>query len=212
MREAGAMRSSVRTAGGRAAGAIGVAIVTAAMGLVGCQDMQPGGPGPVTGGYGYGYPPPPPPPRPMEQGFDAQAFAWSVNGGPGSIAGRIAYRSVSGEKWTCAGQTIALIPATAYSAERMQALYGSQGRAVVPAAEVQSRNAQRPGVDYGRYVRTATCDARDGFGFARLPVGAYFLIARARPHGHAVGPNEGVVIMQKLDIGPGVTHLMLPSG
>ena len=186
----------------------GIGLATGALALAGCADMQPNGPGPVTGApYGYA----PPPPRTMEGGFSPQEFAWSVNGGPGEIGAHVAYRSVSGERWTCAGQVIALIPATRYSAERMQALYGSQGRAVVPAAEVRSRNAAQPGVDYGRYVRTATCDSHDGFGFARLPVGPYFLIARARPRGHNAGPNDGVVIMQRLDIGPGLTRLSLPA-
>ena len=186
----------------------GIGLVLGALALAGCADMQPNGPGPVTGApYGYA----PPPPRPMEGGFSPQEFAWSVNGGPGEIGAHVAYRSVSGERWTCAGQVIALIPATRYSAERMQALYGSQARAVVPAAEVRSRNAAQPGVDYGRYVRTATCDSHDGFGFARLPVGPYFLIARARPRGHNAGPNDGVVIMQRLDIGPGLTRVSLPA-
>ncbi len=181
--------------------------VLGALALAGCADVQPYGPGPVTGGaYGYA----PPPPRQME-GFDPQEFAWSVNGGPGEIGARVAYRSVSGERWTCAGQVIALIPATRYSALRMQVLYGSQARAIVPAAEVRSRNAAQPGIDYGRYVRTGSCDTHDGVDFARLPIGPYFLIARARPRGHNAGPNDGVVIMQRLDVGPGLTRVSLPT-
>ena len=180
-----------------------------AAGLTGCADMQPNGPGPVTGGYGY--PPPPPPPRPVQGGFNPQEFDWSVNGGPGAIAAHVAYRSMSGERWTCSGQVIALIPATRYSAERMEVLYGSRSQAIVPAAEVRGRNAARPGVDYGRYVRTASCDVHDAFSFARLPAGPYFLVARARPRGHEAGPNDGVVIMQRLDVGPGPIHLSLPA-
>ncbi len=181
-----------------------------ALALSGCQEYQPTGPALVGGPYDYP-PPPPPPPRPVESGFNPQEFAWSVNGGPGAVAGKVAYRSVSGERWTCSGQTIALIPATRYSSERMQVLYGSQGRALVPAAEVRSRNATQPGVDYGRYVRTATCDARDAFSFARLPVGGYFLVARARPRGHEPSPGEGVVIMQRLEVGPEVVRLSVPQ-
>ena len=190
-------------------GAVPAAVALGALALAGCADFQPNGPGPVTGGYGY--PPPPPPPRAVQGGFSPQEFDWSVNGGPGAVAGRVAYRSVAGERWTCSGQVIALIPATRYSAERMDVLYGSRARAIVPAADVRSRNAAQPGVDYGRYVRTASCDARDAFSFARLPVGPYFLIARARPRGHDAGPNDGVVIMQRLDIGPGLTRVSLPT-
>ena len=187
---------------------LGVALAASA--LAGCQDMQSGGPAPA-GGYGYGYPPPPPPPPPpVEGGFRPQEFAWSVAPGPGSVIGRVAYRSVSGERWTCSGQTIALIPATPYSAERMEVLYGSRSSAVIPAAEVRSRNAAQPGVDYGRYVRTAACDGHDAYSFAHLQPGPYFLIARARPRGHAAGPNEGVVIMQRVDVTPGPTRLSVP--
>jgi hypothetical protein len=153
----------------------------------------------------------PPPPGAAQEGFSPQAFDWSVNGGPGALAAHVAYRSVSGERWTCSGQVIALIPATRYSAERMQVLYGSQANAIIPAAQVRSRNAPPPDARLSQYVRTATCDAHDGFSFARLPVGPYFLIARARPHGHDAGPNDGVVIMQRLDVGPGLTRLTLPA-
>ena len=186
------------------------AMLVGALALAACEDMQPNGPGPTMAG-GYGYPPAPQAPRSVQGGFSPQDFAWSVNGGPGAIAARVAYRSVSGERWTCSGQVIALIPATRYSAERMQVLYGSQSRAIVPAVAVRSRNATQPGVDYGRYVRTASCDAHDAFSFARLPVGPYFLVARARPRGGGAGPNDGVVIMQRLDIGPGLTRVSLPT-
>ena len=129
-----------------------------------------------------------------------------------SLVGRVAYHSAAGERWTCAGQTTALIPAVRYSGERMRVLYGSDSHAVVPAAQVRGRNAEEPGVDYGRYVRTAACDAHDAFSFARLPSGPYFLIARARPRSHAAGPNEGVVIMQRIDLAPGPTRVSLPLG
>lgn len=196
-------RAVVRT------GAVTSVLALGAVVLAGCADMQPDGPGPVMGApYGYA---PPPPPRMAPSGFNPQEFAWSASPGPGEIAARVAYRSVSGERWTCAGQVIALIPATRYSAERMQVLYGSQVRAIVPAAEVRSRNAAPPDARFAQFVRTVTCDAHDGFGFARLPVGPYFLIARAHPRGRTAGPNDGVVIMQRLDIGPGLTRVSLPA-
>ena len=199
-------------------GRLGRLAATAAIGLAAaaCQDLQPGGPVNVAGGYGYappGPPPIPPPPPPEAQtSFTPRDFAWSVGQGPASLVGRVAYRSAAGERWTCAEQTVALIPAVRYSGERMRVLYGSDVRAVVPAAEVRTRNAEQPGVDYGRYVRTAACDAHDAFSFAHLPSGPYFLIARARPRGHAAGPNEGVVIMQRIDLSPGPTRLTVPQG
>ena len=199
------MRSTALTVGAGAA--------LAALALAGCQDMQPGGPASASGRAPYSFPPPPPPPPPgpMEAGFSAQDFAWSVGAGAGALGGRVGYHAVSGERWTCSGQTIALIPATRYSAARMIVLYGSQDRAVVPAATVKGRNAERPGIDYGRFVRTATCDAHDAFSFAGLPPGPYFLVARARPPGHAGGSSEGVVVMQRVDVAPGPTRIVVPQ-
>ena len=189
----------------------GVAVLVT-LALAGCADTL-GGPAPIGGApYGYPPPPPPPPPRPVQQpGFSPQEFAWSVGQGPGALSGRISYRSVSGARWTCAGQTIALIPATRYSAARMAVLYGSRDHAIVPKADVQAHNAAEPGVDYGAYVRTASCAAHDAFSFAHLPIGPYFLIAGAHPYGRAAGPNDGVVIMQRVDIAPGPTRIVVPQ-
>jgi hypothetical protein len=197
--------------------ALGVAAF-AALGLAGCEDMLNGPAAPEGYGQGYGYPPaayrprPAPPPGPVQPpAFSPQEFAWSVGQGSGVLSGRVAYHAQSGEHWTCAGQAIALIPATRYSAARMLELYGSQDRAVTPRAVVQARNTASPGVDYGAYVRTSACSAKDGFSFGRLPPGPYFLIAGAHPRGRPAGPNDGVVILQRVDIAPGPTRIVVPA-
>jgi hypothetical protein len=195
----------------------GVALMAAlgavGCGLAGCEDTLNGPAAPIGRPYGYAPPPPPPSPsgRPLQPGFSSQEFAWSVGEGAGALSGRIAYHAQSGEHWTCAGQAIALIPTTRYSAARMMVLYGSQDRAVTPKAAVQARNAASPGVDYGAYVRTSACSAKDGFGFSRLPPGPYFLIAGAHPRGRPAGPNDGVVILQRVDIAPGPTRIVVPQ-
>jgi hypothetical protein len=190
----------------------GAAALVVAVALSGCDSLEPAGPGP-TGYGGYGPPPPYPPARGQGEasGFNPGAFAWSQGEGPGELAGKVAYRAQSGERWTCATQTIALIPATRYSAERMQVLYGSRDEAVLPAAEVRARNAQSPGVDYGRFVKTASCDGHDAFSFAGLQPGPYFLVARARPKGSPPGPDEGVVVMQRVQVGSGLLKLVVPA-
>lgn len=185
----------------------------AAVALAGCEDTL-NGPAAIGGGpYGYTPPPPPPPPpsRVLQPAYNAQEFAWSVGQGPGALSGRVAYNAVSGERWTCSGQAIALIPATRYSAARMLALYGSQDRATTPKTVVQQRNAASPGVDYGAYVRTSACSAKDGFGFSHLPAGPYFLIAGAHPKGRPAGPGDGVVVLQRVDIAPGPTRIVVPQ-
>src|SRR5579875_1754562 len=126
---------------------VAVAVLVAGLALSGCEETQlpyPGAPPPPPGAPFYR---PAPPAAPAQQGFSPQEFAWSQGVGPASVVGRVAYHAVAGEHWTCSGQTIALIPATRYSAVRMFELYGSQDQAVVPASTVRTRNAERPGVD-----------------------------------------------------------------
>jgi hypothetical protein len=186
----------------------------AALGLAGCEDTL-NGPAPIGGGPERYAPPPAPraasPGRPTPPGFDPREFSWSTGEGPGGLSGRVAYHAASGEHWTCVGQAIALIPVTRYSAVRMLELYGSQDRAVTPKATVQARNAASPGVDYGAFVRTSACSTKDGFTFTRLPAGPYFLIAGAHPKGRPAAPSDGVVILQRVDIAPGPTRIVVPQ-
>ena len=152
-----------------------VAIAALGLSAAGCQDLQPGGPAPATGGgYGYGYTPvpaplPPPPPPSAPTGFNPQDFAWSIGQGPSSLIGRVAYRSESGERWTCASQTIALIPAVRYSGERMRVLYGSDSHAVLPGGGgAQPATPRSRASTTAAMCRTAACDAHDAFSFARI--------------------------------------------
>lgn len=180
---------------------LGLALaVTAAVLVAGCENGLGGPAGPS----GYNPPPPPPPPAPLRPtqapGFDPSDFAWSSAVGANAVIGRVAYHAASGAVWSCAGQTIALIPRARYSAARMRALYESDDHAIVPVGEVKARDAAQPGVDYGRFVRTAVCDARNGFVFEHLPDGSFFIIARAVPHDKAVAANAGVVVMQRVEV------------
>ena len=188
-----------------------IATLAAAALLAGCDTPQFGGPGPVAG-----YPPPPPPPRfgppppPPRDGFDVDAFAWSAAPGGNAVIGRVLYHSASGALWSCVGQTVALIPRVRYSAQRMRVLYGSDDHAIAPFADVKARDAASPGVDYGRFVRTAVCDARNGFVFSHLPDGGFFVIARSRPR-RGPAAEDGVVVMQRVDVRDGAAlRITLP--
>ncbi|MGC1300795.1 MAG: hypothetical protein WA840_00340 [Caulobacteraceae bacterium] len=174
---------------------LALAVLSAAL-VAGCETTGEGG----LGGPANVAPPPPPPPPGPTAGFDPMEFAWSSAPGPDAVIGHVQYHAVSGALWTCTGQTIALIPRTRYSAARMRSLYGSDDHAVVPVGVVKAHDAARPGVDYGRFVRTAACDSHNGFVFDHLPDGGFFIIARAVPHGQVAGPNEGVVVMQRIEV------------
>jgi hypothetical protein len=181
--------------------------------LAGCESAGLNGPGPVSA---YAPPPPPPPsygPPAVGGGFDPNEFAWSSAVGSNAVIGRVLYHAGDGSTWSCTGQTVALIPRTRYSAGRMRALYGSDERAVAPVAAVKARDAATPGVDYGRFVRTAVCDTRNGFVFSHLPDGAFFVIARAKPHRGSAAADDGVVVMQRVEVRDGAgLHVTLPVG
>jgi hypothetical protein len=188
---------------------LGLALAVMAAALVaGCETAGEGG---LAGPAGYG--PPPPPLRPAQpmSGFDPGEFAWSSAPGPDAVIGRVPYHAANGAVWTCSGQTIALIPRTRYSSARMRTLYESDDHAIAPVGEVKARDAAQPAADYGRFVRTAVCDARNGFEFDHLPDGGFFVIARAVPHTKPVAANEGVVVMQRVEVRNGAQlKIMLP--
>ena len=147
----------------------------------GCAEITPEGPA------APGVPPPPPPPPtfrpPAPQGvtittpFKAEDFAWSVRPGTARIQGLTA-RTAS-----CAGNAVALTPATPYSSERMRALYGSVEYAVLPIEVVRSKTILNDNPAMRGYVRAARCDATGAFYFEKLPAGPYFIIAEVNDAG-----------------------------
>lgn len=179
---------------------LSVAVVAACL-LAACATTNPPLRGPIA-------PPPPPPPPPTP----AEEFSWSTGRGANALSVTIAYRPSAAEQWSCAGQAVALMPETSYSRGRMMALYGSADRALQTVAQVRARSAANPGPDYSQFVRSTSCDPQDGFGFAGLPDGAYFIIALVRQVRPA-NATGGMVIMQRVELRGGAPiRMVLPQG
>lgn len=123
--------------------------------------------------------------------FRVQDFAWSEATGRNSLAGRVAYRD-----WSCAGGAVGLTPDTPYSRSRVARLYGSTEKAVLPVADVRSRQVGEARDDYSRFVRQTRCDAQGRYRFEGLPDGSWFLIGRARP----ADGGEGVALMRRVTV------------
>ncbi len=113
------------------------------------------------------------------------------------------------------------MPRTPSTDLRMQALYGSAQRALEPVSDVRAHSSAVRGPDPGPYVRTSTCGAHSRFAFEGLPNGGYFVIARvhlesgrldsAHKDGEAPVSDEGLALMQKVELTGGVTRqLLLP--
>ena len=141
--------------------------------VAGCAETKLEGPAPSL-------PPPPPPPPPQAAAptgiviatpFRADDFAWSVKPGTARIQGLTAQGA------SCAGHPVALTPATPYSRERIQDLYGSVDYAVVPIGAVRAKVFANDNPAMRGYVRSTPCDQGGTFVFDKLAPGPYFIIA-----------------------------------
>ena len=140
--------------------------------------------------------PPPPPPPEVSQGpapaFSAGDFAWSVQRGSASIRGSVDY----GHGFSCAGQPVVLVPVAPYSRWRILQLYGSDDHAVLPVAEVRSRQANRPSDAFSAYSKRTSCDGDGRFAFMGLPAGSWYVIAIAQP---PPGQGQLMAIMRRIE-------------
>ncbi len=164
-----------------------VLVVLSALTLAACSTM---GSGP-----GY-YPPPPappmaPPPPPPP---------------PGAIEGHGAFR-LAGGRASCAGFSVALMPDTPRYHRRVEALYGSVGRAMEPVSEVKARSARLPASPDTAPIASASCDAHGAFTFPNLVSDRYFLIAHVKVRPAQVG-HDDYVVLQPVGVEPGQTTVV----
>jgi hypothetical protein len=159
--------------------------------VAGCETMAPVPPPPA---------PPPPPPRAqitIQTPYHAEEFAWST------AVGTARLRGTTAPGRSCAGNAVALTPDTAYSRERIRALYGSIEAASIPVEQVRSRIIANDSPDMRRFIRVARCDANGVFDYENLPAGGFFAIAEVSDPG---GPR---VVMRHVAIRSGLL-LVLP--
>lgn len=123
-----------------------------------------------------------------DDSFDAGDFAWSTQGGSGSIDGRVDYRA-GGVAYNCSG-SVGLVPDTPYTRSRFRMLYGSTDRAAVPEEVVRARNVPDPNADYRAFTRSDACSA-NRFDFAGLPDGSWFVIVPVS------GPDGGRMVLMR---------------
>jgi hypothetical protein len=136
--------------------------------------------------------PPPPPPPPVNE------FAWSVKPGRNAIDG-LAVWTRDGKRFSCAGQSVALMPETPYTRNRMVELYGSDEQAIRTVAEVRA-HATPQTRDIKAYVRPAQCDNLGAFSYQGLPDGAWFVIVRA-----SSASGDEVVALRRVRVSGGAT-------
>ena len=149
---------------------------------------------------------PPPAPPPSPDAFRAQDFSWASVPGTNRIDGVLVHR-VGNVRYSCTGSSVVLMPDTAWSRRRMNALYGSSSVAAVPVDIVRSRTTPAP-PELGRFVRASPCTA-DRFSFSGLPDGAWYVITVSKP---AQGSGAQVAVMRRVETRGGrPTQVVLPG-
>ena len=98
-------------------------------------------------------------------------------------------------RYSCQGASVILTPETPWSRRRMEVLYLSADRAVLPPDEVRARTPEAPPGDSTPYIKRAVCDADGRFSFAHLPAGAWYVITIAKPVG---GDGASLAIMKRV--------------
>ena len=137
--------------------------------------------------------------------FEAdKAREMSQEKGNNTIKGSALMRQDGGCIVTCAGDTVDLIPATAYANERMQITCGSILRGFLDARSMrQTIKFSLDPPEYMVFRRKSTCDALGFFKFEEVPDGEYFLTTAIT---WSVGSStQGGFLMLRVEVKGGKT-------
>lgn len=108
--------------------------------------------------------------------FEADAVAFVKGKGNNTVKGSAFLKTRGGDVKTCAGNDVVLIPVTPYSAERMQAIYGTTSHGVKGILEMSDIHFDNDDPRYQEYKINAMCNQHGDFVFTQVPNGEYFLI------------------------------------
>jgi hypothetical protein len=105
--------------------------------------------------------------------FKPREAAYVLKQGQALITGEAFIIGRNGKPVYAAGETIRLVPATAYARARFRILY--QGRKFIPANRIPRVT---PAPEYSKYTRTTVSNARGKFEFDNVAAGDYFITAQ----------------------------------
>lgn len=137
----------------------------------------------------------------LSSGFDKVQAARTINAlGSGRITGNAHMYKSTGERVTCAGVDVVLIPATAYAAERMKALYGSSQSGF---NATRAYNFVPDVSDFHDLIIRSKCDADGRFVFDRLGAGAFYVVTAVRWSENTLTRGQGGSLMQRVSLRKG---------
>lgn len=146
--------------------------------------------------------------------LDPSDVAWGTTKGTAGLRGSAVLRPPGGEVRTCAGATVALLPDSAYTRDRLLRLYGSLERGRNDLAAGNARRIEPADPAYARAVRTTTCDIHGRFAFSALPEGIWYVTTSVtwRTRGNDPASQAGAALMQRVTLKPaGVLKVDLGS-
>lgn len=109
---------------------------------------------------------------PIEAAFDPKAAEFALKPGTGTIDGQAFLRRDQGRLVTAAGERVFLIPATSYTMERFNRMFGGEYRSYY------GNEVAAPPDDYYRFRREAKVDMSGRFTFSNLSAGRYIVATR----------------------------------
>lgn len=141
--------------------------------------------------------------------FDPAQTKKMLEQGSGSIKGSALIRQNAGGVVTCAGEEVALIPATEYSRERVQAIYGSDNGGYKPIFGSRNVVFENDNQAYQSYMRKTHCDAQGFFRFDNVAKGDFYIGTRVAWLVQSI-PNGGH-LSQRVSLGEGETKTIVMS-
>ena len=115
------------------------------------------------------------PPK-MNQSFEYKDVEWVHEKGTAIVTGQAFLKTVGGDVKTCAGNTIKLVPSSAYSDERIKYVYGNSDTGYYPQMTFLGKRLPEAPSSYYEYVLNSICDANGNFEFNDVPEGNFYLL------------------------------------
>jgi hypothetical protein len=134
----------------------------------------------------------------LSSGISPAEIEWSRKTGANTVAGN-AIRKSGTATHTCAGQSVNLVPDSAYARARMTAIFGNDTRGT-RAASLGPVKFDRDDPLYVSTLRTTRCDASGSFSFARVPDGIWYATTSVKWGDSQGGGAEGGSMMQRVDV------------
>lgn len=136
--------------------------------------------------------------------FDSTKAKAMLGEGENSLRGSVVMKKRDGSVVTCAGNEVKLVPSTAYTDERMFALYGNIEAGFNPAYWGEKKLKVKKEIpEYHQIFKQTTCDAQGFFKFNNLVDGSFYVISTVtweEGSGIQIRIIDGGTLMQRVTL------------